>query len=156
MPKISNRKLTITPRLAQGEPDGAHSVIEITYRVVFSRFERKLVGLGLKFREIVSVFGADPPGSTTSSEPDLLRFVETLNVTPGDLDQVIERRHVEIVDNRSLDEDPGTISLDDDEIRCRIEIEALGIPPAVTRAFTNEVILFETGPAQPSTQQVSD
>ena len=143
MPKVSNRKLTITPRLDQGVPDGANSVIEITYRVVFSKFERNLAGLGLKFREVVSVFGADPPGSTTSAEPDLFRLVETLEVTPGNQDQVMDRRHVEIVDNHFLDEDPSTIVSDDDEIRCRIEIEALGIPPAVTRAFTNQVILFE-------------
>lgn len=138
MPKISNRKLTITPRLEQGEPDGANSVIEVTYRVVFSRFERNLAGLGLKFREVVSVFGVDPPGSAS---PDLFRFVETLEVTPGNQDQVLERRHVEIVDNNFLDEDPDTVTTDDDEIRCRIEIQAVGIPPAVTTAFTNQVIL---------------
>ena len=143
MPKVSNRKLTITPRLDQGVPDGANSVIEITYRVVFSKFERNLAGLGLKFREVVSVFGVDPPGSTTSADPDLLRLVETLEVTPGNQDQVMDRRHVEVVDNHFLDEDPGTIVSDDDEIRCRIEIEALGIPPAVTTAFTNQVVLFE-------------
>ena len=47
MPKVSNRKLTITPRLDQGVPDGANSVIEITYRVVLSKFVINLAGLGV-------------------------------------------------------------------------------------------------------------
>ena len=143
MPKVSNRKLTITPRLDQGVPDGANSVIEITYRVVLSKIVRKFGGLGVKFRGVVRLVGVATPGDEASAEPDLFRLVETLEVTPGNQDQVMDRRHVEIVDNHFLDEDPSTIVSDDDEIRCRIEIEALGIPPAVTRAFTNQVILFE-------------
>lgn len=62
---------------------------------------------------------------------------------PGNQEQVLKRRHVEVVNRALLDEDPGTIIRDDDEISARIEIRAIGIPPAVTEAFTNQVILFE-------------
>jgi hypothetical protein len=54
----------------------------------------------------------------------------------------------------SLNEDPGTIAPDDDEIRCRIRFLTSGFPPASAETFTNQVILFEDAGNLPAGQAV--
>jgi hypothetical protein len=145
MPTTSNHKLTITKQ-EFANPDGTNLVVEVTYKAHFSRFDRNLARLGLLFREKVTVFGVDPPGSKTGT-PIFILIEPIFGVTPGDEEQIIERKLSEVVPRNFLDEDPGTINpnsiiKDDDEIRCSIQIITLDIPPSEVK-FTNQVILFE-------------
>ena len=102
-------------------------------------FERHLAGLGLVFQEQIAVIGVDPAGSTTGTV--LTNFPNAnLPVTDGGVTQTIARNISKTVTRASLQEDSGLG--DDDEIRCRIRIAAIGLPPAVTPdAFTDQEIL---------------
>jgi hypothetical protein len=132
MPTTNTRNLTLTTV-------GANTTIEVTYNAVFSVFERHLAGLGLVFQEQIAVIGIDPPGSVTGTV--LANFpTQVLPVTDGVAQQVIARTRSITVARASLQEDPALG--DNDEIRCRIRIASVGIPPAVTAdAFTDEEIL---------------
>lgn len=131
MPTTNNRQLTLTTV-------GTNVTIGVTYNAVFSVFERRLAGLGLVFRERIAVIGVDPPGATTGTL--LSSFPNTnLAVTDGAVAQTIARNVSMTVTRASLQEDLA----DADEIRCRIRIEANGLPPAVTPdAFTDQEILL--------------
>jgi hypothetical protein len=132
MPTAANRQLTLTTV-------GPDVTINVKYNAIFSVFERHLAGLGLNFRERIAVIGVDPPNSTTGTVitnfPSLI-----LPVTDGTVTQTIARNVSKTVSRASLQEDSGLG--DNDEIRCRIRIEAEGLPPTVTPdAFTDQEIL---------------
>ncbi len=132
MPKTANRDLTLTTV-------GLNTTIKVTYQATFSVFERHLAGLGLKFRERIAVIGVDPPGSTTGTVIANFPPVD-FPVTDGTVEQSMPINRSMTVTRASLQEDSGLG--DDDEIRCRIRIEAIGLPPDVTPdAFTDQEIL---------------
>lgn len=128
MPTVSGQNLTLTTT-------NANTTIRVTYDANFTAFERHLAHLGLVFRERIRVIGVDPPGSTTGT--GLANFpAETIPVTDGGTPQSIPRNRTLTVPRSSLEEDPGP---DTDEIRCRIRIAAIGLPPLETPdAFTPE------------------
>jgi hypothetical protein len=144
MPTIKNPQLTLT-RV------GANVTINVRYNAVFSTFERNLAQLGLRFRERIAVIGVDPPGATTGtvlpipfSSRQFITVTDDPNGTPRDRSVTVTRAE--------LDEDGNPVvnpDFDADEIRCRIRIEAIGLPPAVTEAFTDQEVLG--GIFQPST-----
>jgi len=135
MPTTENRNLTLTKA-------GANVKLTVTYKAVFSVFERRLAGLGLIFLEQIAVIGVDPPGSTTGRVLDVFRDIQPVPVTDGNTALKVDRKHEHIMSKAALDEDPDIILLDEDEIRCRIRILALSLPPAVTPdVFTNEEVV---------------
>ena len=140
MPNTSERQLTLT-----NVGTGTDKKVTVTYNAHFTPFERHLAGLGLTFRELIYVMGMDPAGGTTGTI--LAVFPEVrLQVTDGNTPQTIPRTVSINLSRATLNEDPGTLRPDDDEIRCKILILAAGMPPAVTPdAFTNQVVLQEVG-----------
>jgi len=132
MPTVTNANLTLTTV-------GTNTTINVKYNVTFSVFERHLVGLGLIFRERIRVIGVDPPGSTTGTA--LTNFpAPNLPVTDGGAPQTIARNVSITVPRALLNEDAGLG--DNDEIRCRIRIAAIGLPPLETPdVFTDQEIL---------------
>lgn len=132
MPSAQNRNLTLTTV-------GADTTINVTYNAVFTAFERHLAALGMVFQEQIAVIGVDPAGSTTGTV--LTNFPNaSLPVTDGPVQQVIARNVSKTVTRASLQEDAGLG--DNDEIRCRIRIAAIGLPPAVPAdAFTDQEVL---------------
>lgn len=133
MPQTNNRQLTLTTV-------GSDVTINVTYNAIFAAFERRLAGLGLTFRERVDVIGVDPAGSTTGTV--LTSFpIANLAVTDGAAPQVIARNISRTVPRALLQEDSAVG--DSDEIRCRVRIEAIGLPPTLTPdAFTDQEILL--------------
>jgi hypothetical protein len=132
MPTLTNANLTLTT------VDQTVS-IRVTYRVTFSAFERHLANLGLIFRERIRVIGVDPSGGTTGIE--LHNFgAQNIPVTNGNTEESFNRiRNIER-SRASLQEDTGLG--DNDEIRARIRIAALGFPPAETPdTFTDQEVL---------------
>jgi len=135
MPTTDSRKLTLT-RVGEDKVK-----IEVTYNAVFSVFERRMIQFGLVFKEQIAVIGVDPPGSTTGTVLANFEPEETIPVTDGDVPQPILRSRTLVVDRTLLQEDPAVG--DADEIRCRIQIAAIGLPPGVTPdEFTDEQVLF--------------
>jgi hypothetical protein len=66
MPNTNNRKLTLTKV-------GANVRIDVTYNAVFSTVDRRLVGLGVRFVELIAVIGVDPPWSRNGQGSGPLR-----------------------------------------------------------------------------------
>jgi hypothetical protein len=132
MTTIINPSLTLTTV-------GPNTTIDVQYTAEFTVFERRLAGLGLVFQEQIFVIGIDPPGGTTGSV--ITQFpTQTLPVTDGVVPQQIARVRSLVVLRASLQEDPALG--DNDEIRCRINIASVGLPPALTPgAFTDQEIL---------------
>jgi len=134
MPQTNNRQLTLTTV-------GSNVTISVTYNAVFTAFERRLAGLGLKFRERIEVIGIDPAGGTAGT---VLHSFPVTNyaVTDGDAPQTIPRNDVsKTVTRASLQEDAALG--DNDEIRCRIRIQAVGLPSDFTPdEFTDQEILL--------------
>ena len=124
MPSTNTRVLTLTTV-------GNNVTINVTYNAVFNEFERHLCRLGLAFRERIAVLGVDSAGPSAGTV--LATFPNTtFAVTDGTGSQTISRNVSITVPRSDLQEDEG-----DDEISCRIRIEAIGLPPAVTSdAFT--------------------
>ncbi|MFJ8787305.1 hypothetical protein [Streptomyces sp. NPDC102476] len=132
MPTVTNANLTLTTV-------DKNTTIQVTYSANFSAFERRLAKLGLVFRERIRVIGVDPPGSTTGTVLANFPAVD-LPVTDGGTPQTIPRTRSITVSRASLQEDSGLG--DNDEIRCRIRIAALGLPPAETSdVFTDQELL---------------
>jgi len=145
MPTTNSRNLTLTR-------EGSNVRVTVTYNVVFSSFERNLAGLGMNFIEQISVIGVDPPGSTTGTV--LRDFVpQVIPITPGPGTLSVPRTRQILMTRLQLDEDPTPFvgpDFDADEIRCRIRIQANGLPPAVTPdAFTDQEVLGGLIIAQP-------
>lgn len=150
MPTTRNRELTLT---RQGES----VTIKVNYDAVFSPFERHLAKLGLRFRERIAVIGVDPPGATTGTV--LGNFLaQFIPVPDGSTELPVPRERIRTLSRTALDEDQGPFvfpDFDADEIRCRIRIEAIGLPPAVTPdAFTDQEVLggLVTFPASAAAQ----
>lgn len=127
MPSINNPQLTLTA------VNNQTVTINVTYNAVFSALERRLSALGLVFRERIAVLGVDSAGPAAGEL--LLTFPnQNLTVTDGAGSQTVARNVSRTVDRSDLQEDEG-----DDEISCRIRIEAIGLPPSVTPdTFTGE------------------
>ena len=136
MPRVKNAKLTL-PR------NGASVIINITFDVVFSEFERHLARLGLAFQEEISLIGVDPPDGTTGTQ--VLRTLRSIPVSDGAGELTVHRVFSTPFSRNSLDEDPSPFlgpDFDEDEFRGRLRILAIGLPPAVTRdAFTDRAVL---------------
>ena len=137
MPRVRNAKLTL-PR------NGASVIINITYDVVFSEFERHLARLGLAFQEEIALIGVDPPGGTTGFQVFTTR--RSIPVSDGVGELSVHRVFSTPSTRNSLDEDQSSPFLspdfDADEYRGRIRILAIGLPPAVTPdAFTDQQVL---------------
>jgi hypothetical protein len=141
MPNTNNRKLTLTQV-------GANVRIDVTYNAVFSTVDRRLVGLGVRFVELIAVIGVDPPGAVTGRV--LAPFEnELIPVTEGTGIQELKRSRSLEVPRFVLDEDQNPLFSDPDEIRCRIRIVAIDLTPRVTPdAFTNQQVL-DDGVIQP-------
>jgi hypothetical protein len=116
--------------------------IRVTYDVRFTPFERQLADLGLRYHSHITAHGMDPAGSLTG--PNLVGVIfPTLNfpVTAGTVDQVLPRDESQTVIRALLQEDPNVG--DADEIRCKIRIHSVGIPPEFTEdLFTDQVVLL--------------
>jgi hypothetical protein len=140
MATTKNRQLTITR-------EGSNLRITVSYQAEFNTFERRLVGLGLRFRESIAVIGVDPPGATTGTVlPVSSRFPSPFfAVTDGAGTQTLNGGGSILVTRGELDEDSNPLvspDLDADEIRCRIRIKAVGLPAAITPdAFTDQEVL---------------
>lgn len=137
MPTTNNRNLDL-------DRNGGSVTVRVTYNAVFSVFERRLAGLGMRFRERIAVIGVDPSGSTTGTV--LASFPSpVLGVTDGATPQIIPRNASITVSRATLDEDGSPFfgpDVIEDQIRCRIRLEAIGLPPAVTPdAFTDQEVL---------------
>jgi hypothetical protein len=138
MPRVRNAKLTLPQ-------NGASVIINITYDVVFSEFERHLARLGLAFQEEISLIGVDPPGGRTGFQ--VLSTLRSIPVSDGAGELSVHRIFSTPFSRNSLDEDPSPSpflgpDFDADEYRGRIRILAIGLPPAVTRdAFTDQAVL---------------
>lgn len=136
MPQVKNAQLTL-PRA------GANVTINITYDAVFSEFERRLAGLGLKFQEQITLIGVDPPGGTTGL--NVFTILRSIPVSNGAGETSVPRIFSTPFSRNSLDEDPSPFlgpDFDEDEFRARIRILAVGLPPAVTPdAFTTQAVL---------------
>jgi hypothetical protein len=137
MPTITSPKLAL-------KPDGAKLELTVTYHAEFNSIERFLSGLGMKFIERIEVIGVDPPGATTGTV--LSRFAgQFIQVPQGVGTFPTNRTRVIRLTRAELDEDQNPLQgpdADADEIRCKIRIEAVGLPPAVTPdAFTDQQIL---------------
>ena len=132
MSSTNNRNLTLTQQ-------GSNVKVKVTYNAVFTEFERHLAGLGLRFRERITLLGVDPPGSTSGTA--LSPFPAAIfPVTDGPGAQTIARIREITVPRATLQEDP-TLG-DNDELRCKIVIESVGFPPqSTTPEFTDQEIL---------------
>ena len=129
MSRNHNAQLTLTTV-------GNNVTVNVTYNAGINPLERFLVANGLALVERIAVIGVDPP---KDDRPVLHNFpAEVLPVTPGGGAQNIPRNRSITVTRASLQEDNGLG--DDDEIRCRITIDALNLPEDTT-AFTDQEIL---------------
>ena len=139
MPTVQNPTLTLTTV-------NQNTTISVSFDTVFSEFERQLHGLGMTFHPHVDVIGVDPAGSTTGTVLSLSQSFpkNNYNVTAGSGDQTIPRTMAITVGRAELQEDPtvGGVA-DDDEIRCKIRIHSVGLPPDFTEdEFTPQQILI--------------
>jgi hypothetical protein len=117
---------------------GTNVTVDVTYKAVFSSFERFLAANGLRFEERIRVIGVDPPGGTTGEVLHMFGN-ETLPVTAGAGPQTIPRNRSITVSRASLNEDEALVD-PFDEIRCRIEIVPIGMPASIT-GFTDQEVL---------------
>lgn len=137
MSTTTSPKLTVTR-------EGAKFRLTVTYHAEFNSIERFLSGLGMKFIERIVVIGVDPPGATTGTV--LARFSGQFIPVPEGVGTFATNRKRSILLTRAeLDEDQSPLlgpDFDADEIRCGIQIQAVGLPPAVTpEVFTDQQIL---------------
>ncbi|HVG33644.1 MAG TPA: hypothetical protein VM911_11205 [Pyrinomonadaceae bacterium] len=145
--RTENAKLTLNKASATG----TDIEIVVTYDIIFNRLERNLAQLGMIFRDLVEAFGIDPPGSTTGTRLHVVGGGNLVVPAVGN-GAPLHREHRLIVSRASLNEDPGTLIPDDDEIRCRIQFRTAGFPAASAETFTNQVILFEDAGNLPTGQ----
>src|ERR1043165_5482940 len=142
MPTINSPKLTLAP-------EGTKFKLTVTYHAEFNPIERFLSGLGMKFIERIVVIGVDPPGAIPNPITDTVlarfagEFVEVQSQGVGTFP--IDRTRSILLTRAELDEDRNPFlgpDADPDEIRCSIQIQAVGLPPALTpEVFTNQQVL---------------
>lgn len=141
MPTVTNAKLSL-------EPVGTGTDIKITvkYDINFSRLESNIAkpGLGIMFRELVELIGVDPPGSKRGTSIVLLGIGQLFPVLQ-DAPQTLKGKHTRTVPRSVLDEDPGRIAADSDELIARIRILTFGLPQNTINEFTNQIVLEESG-----------
>lgn len=137
MPTTNSHDLTLTTV-------DENVTINVKYNAVFTPFERHLVEHGLQFYERITVIGADPPGSTTGDVlhtfPNAQLPVTRVHKPEPPEPQTIPRDVSITVSRDSLQEDVSVGNAD--EIRCRIELRAIGIPPDVYTTYTDEKVLL--------------
>ena len=135
MPTVENADLTLTT------VDG-RVTIRVTYDARFTPFERRLADLGMRYHSHINALGMDPAGSLTGANLAGVDFpTQNFPVTAGTVDQVLSRDESQTVIRALLQEDPN--SGDTDEIRCKIRIHSVGIPPEFTAdEFTDEKLLL--------------
>lgn len=133
MPSVNSLSLTLTTV-------GDNVTITITYNAVFTAFERQLAGLGMAFGSREDVIGIDPPNSLTGTQ--ITSFPQlTFPVTVGSGALSLPQNRSMTVPRATLQEDP-TLG-DSDEIRVRIRIRSVGLPPDLTPdLFTDQEILL--------------
>ena len=134
MPSVNSANLTLTTV-------NQNVTINIRFNAVFTEFERQLAGLGMSFHQHIEVLGVDPSGGTTGTT--VAAFPQTtFGVTVGAGPQTISRNEsLPPIPRSSLQEDvaPG----DNDEVRCRIRIHSVGLPPEFTSdTFSDQEILL--------------
>lgn len=129
MAQVNNPQLTLTTV-------GNAVTVKVTYKAVFTQFERHLASNGLRFRERITVVGVDPGVADTT----LHTFAsQNLPVTAGTAPQTINRSREINVSRASLQEDPALG--DADEIRCRIKIEPIGMPVDIEQTTSIQTLL---------------
>jgi hypothetical protein len=135
MPTVENADLTLTT------VDG-RVTIRVTYDARFTPFERQLADLGMRYHSHINALGMDPAGSLTGANLAGVDFpTQNFPVTAGTVDQVLSRDESQTVIRALLQEDPNIG--DTDEIRCKIRIHSVGIPPEFTAdEFTDEKVLL--------------
>lgn len=118
MPTVNNATLTLTTV-------NQNTTIRVVYFPGFTESETKLLAAGVTFHQHIEVIGIDPSGSTTGTV--LTTFPNTgivpLLIPPFSIPIVAEKT----VSRASLQEDAGLG--DNDEIRCKIRIHTVGLPP---------------------------
>ncbi len=141
MPTVTNQKLSLKKAGV-----GTDVTIKVTYDVNFSRMESNIAkpGLGIMFRELVELIGVDPPGSKRGTSIVLLGIGQLFPVLQ-DAPQTLKRQHTRTVPRSVLDEDPGLIAADNDELVARIRILTFGLPKDTINEFTDEIVLKEVG-----------
>jgi hypothetical protein len=142
MPTISSPKLTVAR-------EGAKFKLTVTYHAEFNRIERFLSGLGMKFIERIVVIGVDAPGAVTNPITDTVlarftgEFIEVKSEGVGTFPT--DRTRSILLTRAELDEDQTPLlgpDADPDEIRCSIQIQAVGLPPALTpEVFTDQQVI---------------
>jgi hypothetical protein len=132
MPEVLNPTLTLTTV-------NSDTTIDVTFDVEFSEFERNLAADGMGFHQHIDVIGVDPAGSTTGTV--LASFPSrSIAVSQGAGSLTIPRTASLTVTRASLQEDPA--AGDSDEIRCKIRIHSVGLPPTFTPdVFTVQRVL---------------
>jgi hypothetical protein len=119
---------------------GQNVTVSVTYNAVFTEFERQLAGLGMTFHEHLDVFGIDPPGSLTGTLLDTFPLA-SLAVSVGAGTLTVPRSVQMVMARSALQED--TAVGDADEIRVKIRIHAVGLPPEFSAdIFTDQEILL--------------
>ncbi|SNS27790.1 hypothetical protein SAMN04488107_2016 [Geodermatophilus saharensis] len=133
MPSVNSANLTLTTV-------GQNVTINITYNAVFTAFERQLAALGMTFHDHTEAIGVDPAGGTTGTT---VATLPTTNfaVTAGAGSLSIPVNKSVSRTRASLQEDPA--AGDADEIRCRIRIHSVGLPPEFTaNVFSDQEVLL--------------
>lgn len=115
MPTIPNVVLALTAQDPNVEA-------RVRYSVEFGVFERRLVGLGLTFREEIFIL-AGTTGDTIAAFVD-----QILPVTDGNTPQEIPRERFILVSGSQIGEE--------EEVRCRVRIVAIGLPRGETDGFS--------------------
>jgi hypothetical protein len=139
----------LNPKLILKRMDNGDINIIVDYDARFSAAERDLtVIVQLNFLERIFVIGVDPSGSTTGAVLDVfpLAVIEGITpagTTPDDQSQTLHRHREKQAPRAKLDEDSNPIvppDIIEDEIRCKIQIDPIGVPRRV-EAFTNQFTL---------------
>jgi hypothetical protein len=132
MATVENANLTLT------ESEG-RVTIRVRYDARFTPFERALHELGWRAHSHITAHGID--GATVGPSIGAVDFPQrNFALTPGDVDEVIPRDEEEVVDRDVLQED---INGDEDELKCKIRIHSVGIPPDFTAdVFTDQEVML--------------
>jgi hypothetical protein len=120
---------------SQGSTDDVTLVV--SYNATFGPVERHLAAHGLVFEERITVIGEDPGRAT-----DLVLHefpVETIPVTAGTEPLTVRRQRTMTVGRVSLREDFEPFA--HDEIDCRIDVAAIGLPTPLVSVTTPELVL---------------
>jgi hypothetical protein len=109
----------------------------VTDEATFGPLERRLAAHGPIVEARMAVVGEDC-GSGADVGPRAFP-VEAVPVPPGAASLAVRRRRPLRVDRRSLREAPGPVG--QDEIGCRIDPAAIGLPTPLVSATTAEHVL---------------